>query len=66
MGALVSPAGDLRGVVDDQLAAMGKSRRIVVGLPAFLPGLTAVAASGALVPLPARVARGFACGFGLR
>lgn len=62
---LISPAGDLRGVVDDQLAAMGRSRRIVLGLPAFLPGLAAVAASGALVTLPARVARGFARGFGL-
>jgi DNA-binding transcriptional LysR family regulator len=62
---LISPGGDLRGVVDDQLAAMGRSRRVVLGLPAFLSALAAVAASGALVTLPARVARAFAPGFGL-
>ena len=62
---LVSPGGDLRGVVDDSLERMGRQRRIVLGLPAFLPALAAVAASGALVTLPARIARAFAAGFGL-
>lgn len=62
---LISPAGDLRGVVDDQLDVMGRSRRVILGLPAFLPALAAVAASGAIVTLPARVARAFAPGFGL-
>ena len=62
---LISPGGDLRGVVDGQLEAMGRSRRVVLGLPAFLPALAAVAASGALVTLPARVAQSFAPGFGL-
>jgi DNA-binding transcriptional LysR family regulator len=62
---LVSPGGDLRGVVDERLEAMGRSRRVVLGLPAFLPALAAVAASDALVTLPARVARSFAAGFGL-
>lgn len=62
---LISPAGDLRGVVDEQLEAMGRSRRIVLGLPSFLPALAAAAASGALVTLPSRVATGFAPGFGL-
>jgi DNA-binding transcriptional LysR family regulator len=62
---LISPGGDLRGVVDDQLQAMDRSRRVVLGLPAFLPALAAVATSGALVTLPARVARAFAPGFGL-
>ena len=62
---LIAPGGDLRGVVDGQLEGMGRSRRIVLGLPAFLPALAAVAASGALVTLPARVARTFAGGFGL-
>jgi DNA-binding transcriptional LysR family regulator len=62
---LISPGGDLRGVVDDQLQAMDRRRRVVLGLPAFLPALAAVAASGALVTLPARVARAFAPGFGL-
>lgn len=62
---LVSPAGDLTGVADEQLARMGLSRRVVLGLPAFLPALAAVAASGALVTLPARIAQAFAPGFGL-
>jgi len=62
---LIAPGGDLRGVVDDQLEAMGRSRRVVLGLPAFLPALAAAAASGALVTLPARVALSFAAGFGL-
>lgn len=62
---LISPGGDLRGVVDEQLEAIGRSRRIVLGLPSFLPALAAVAASGALVTLPARVARAFAPSFGL-
>jgi DNA-binding transcriptional LysR family regulator len=62
---LISPAGDLRGIVDDRLEALGRNRRIVLGLPSFLPALAAAAASGALVTLPARVATAFAPGFGL-
>jgi DNA-binding transcriptional LysR family regulator len=62
---LISPGGDLRGVVDDQLVALGRSRRVILGLPAFLPALAAVASSGALVTLPAQVAQTFASGFGL-
>ncbi len=62
---LVSPAGDLRGVADDRLAALGHSRRVVLGLPAFLPALAAAAGMGALLTLPARLARAFAPGFGL-
>jgi DNA-binding transcriptional LysR family regulator len=62
---LVSPAGDLRGIVDDRLEAAGHARRVVLSLPAFLPALAAAAASAALVTLPARVARRFAPGFGL-
>ncbi|MGI1662790.1 LysR family transcriptional regulator [Palleronia sp. KMU-117] len=62
---LISPAGDLRGIVDRQLDALGRARRVVLGLPAFLPALAAVAASGALVTLPARIARAFGPGFGL-
>jgi len=62
---LIAPGGDMRGVIDDHLQAIGRSRRVVLGLPAFLPALAAVAASGALVTLPARVAEAFAGGFGL-
>lgn len=62
---LVSPAGDLRGIVDDRLEAIGRTRRVMLGLPAFLPALAVAAASGGLVTLPARLARAFAPGFGL-
>lgn len=62
---LISPGGDLRGIVDEQLEALGRRRRVILGLPAFLPALAAVSVSGALVTLPARVARAFAPGFGL-
>ena len=62
---LISPGGDLRGIMDDRLQALGRSRRVVLGLPAFLPALAAVAATGALVTLPARLAQTFAPGFGL-
>lgn len=62
---LVSPGGDLSGIVDDRLAALGRARRVVLGLPAFLPALAAAATSRALVTLPSRVARAFAPAFGL-
>ncbi|GHC39812.1 LysR family transcriptional regulator [Gemmobacter nanjingensis] len=62
---LISPAGDLRGVVDDRLAAVGRHRTITLGLPAFLPALAAVASSVALLTLPARLAERLAPGFGL-
>lgn len=62
---LVAPGGDLRGVVDDELEAMGRERRVVLGMPAFLPALAGVAASGALLTLPSRLVRKFAPVFGL-
>ncbi|MEM8838495.1 MAG: LysR substrate-binding domain-containing protein [Pseudomonadota bacterium] len=62
---LASPKGDMRGIVDDRLQAVGRDRRVVLSLPAFLPALAAVAASNALLTLPARVALTFADDFGL-
>lgn len=62
---LVAPGGDLRGVVDAHLDTVGRSRRVVLGLPGFLPALAAAAASGALVTLPRQVARAFCPTFGL-
>ena len=62
---LVSPGGDLTGIVDAELERVGRSRCVVLGLPAFLPALAAVRASRALVTLPGRIARAFAPGFGL-
>ncbi|CTQ70351.1 hypothetical protein LAX5112_02478 [Roseibium alexandrii] len=62
---LTSPSAQFRGVVDLHLEKLGRKRRVVLGLPAFLPALAAAAASGALVTLPARVAQVFADRFGL-
>ncbi|MFN6925372.1 MAG: LysR family transcriptional regulator [Tabrizicola sp.] len=62
---LVSPGGDLTGIMDEELDRHGHRRRVVLGLPAFLPALAAVRDSGALVTLPARIAETFAPGFGL-
>lgn len=62
---LASPSAQLHGVVDLHLEKLARVRRVVVGLPAFLPALAAVAASGALVTLSARVAQAFADRFGL-
>lgn len=57
---LTSPSAQLHGVVDLHLEKIGRERRVVLGLPAFLPALAAAAASDALVTLPARVAQAFA------
>ena len=62
---LTSPRAQLHGVVDLHLEKIGRERRVVLGLPAFLPALAAAAASNALVTLPARVAQAFAGRFGL-
>lgn len=62
---LVSPGGDLTGIMDAELDRLGLRRRIILGLPAFLPALATVRASGAVVTLPARIAEAFAPGFGL-
>ena len=62
---LVAPGGDTKGIVDVALAKLGRSRRVTLALSAFLPAMAAVAASGALVTLPAQVATLFAPRFGL-
>lgn len=62
---LVSARGDRRGIVDDQLDAMGKQRRISVTMSGFLPALAVAAQSDALVTLPARIVRALAPSFGL-
>lgn len=62
---LVSPGGDLRGIVDETLDRMGRSRRVATALSAFLPALAVCKATGSLVTIPARIARTFASGLGL-
>ncbi len=62
---IVSPGGDLRGVVDDVLESTGRARRVSVSLPLFLPALAAVAGSDLVATLPIRLVRRFAAAFGL-
>lgn len=62
---LTSPNGDLRGVVDDHLATIGRDRRVIMGFPSFFAALAAVSKTDALLTLPARVATEFAPKFGL-
>jgi DNA-binding transcriptional LysR family regulator len=62
---LVSPAGDLHGIVDAALARIGRSRQVIASLPLFLPALAAVQATGALATIPRRLAERFAASFEL-
>ncbi|WLI88404.1 LysR family transcriptional regulator [Massilia sp. R2A-15] len=56
--ALVSTAGGgFVGVVDDVLARLGRSRRVVVSLPSFLVAPALVADSDVICTVPARLAR---------
>jgi DNA-binding transcriptional LysR family regulator len=62
---VVSPTGDLRGIVDHALEAKGMRREVAAAVPLFFPGL-AVAAQGELVAtLPKRFVEQFAAAFGL-
>ncbi|BBE73953.1 LysR family transcriptional regulator [Oharaeibacter diazotrophicus] len=54
---LVSPSGDPRGIVDDALAAIGRSRRVMVVMPQFVSALMAASRSDAIVTAPARACR---------
>jgi DNA-binding transcriptional LysR family regulator len=62
---LVSPAGDLRGIVDTMLEREGRSRRVVAAVPLFFPALAAVRNSAAVATIPRRIAEGYAAAFEL-
>jgi DNA-binding transcriptional LysR family regulator len=62
---LVSPGGDLLGVVDTMLAESGLSRRVIAAVPQFFPALATAAETGCLATLPDRFARRYAPGMGL-
>jgi len=62
---VVSLDGDLEGVVDRALEAIGRRRTVVAAVPYFLAALAVAAETDALVTLPARLARAFAPQFGL-
>lgn len=62
---LVSPGGDLRGIADTALEALGLARHVVATVPQFFPALIAAAETGCLATLPDGLARRFAPVFGL-
>ena len=58
---LVSPSGGgFHGAVDDSLAALGLSRRVVVSINSFLLVPTVIASSALVATVPARLARAWA------
>lgn len=62
---VVSPGGELEGIVDRHLAEIGCARRVVTSMPLFLPALATVAETDLLATLPATLARRLAPRFGL-
>ncbi len=52
---IVSPAGDLSGIVDIELEKRGRSRRVAMSVPHFLPALSIVASTDLVATLPARL-----------
>lgn len=62
---LVSPAGEMRGVADSALEALGLSRRILAAVPQFFPALSAVAETDSIATLPEQFARKYAPVLGL-
>lgn len=62
---VVSPSGDLTGIVDDVLAAQGHARTVCAALPLFMPALETVATSDLLATLPARLVDRYATRFDL-
>ncbi|WP_421726351.1 LysR family transcriptional regulator [Bauldia sp.] len=62
---VVSPAGDLTGIVDRSLEPLGLTRAVTAAVPLFFPALAAVAASDLVATLPSRLVARFASAFGL-
>lgn len=62
---LVSPGGDLEGLVDQTLAARGLSRHVCVNVPLFMPALAILASSDLISTLPTRLVTQFEPNFGL-
>jgi len=62
---LVAPGGTAEGPVDEALAKLGRSRRIVMTVPHFLVAPYLVAGTDYLLTLPARVADALGSKYGL-
>ena len=52
---IVSPAGDLAGIVDIELEKQRRSRRVAMSAPLFLPALAIVAATELIATLPSKL-----------
>jgi DNA-binding transcriptional LysR family regulator len=63
---LVTLGGDLEGIVDRALARQGLTRRLVAGVPYFMPALAIVSRTDVIATIPRRHAEAFAGDFGLR
>ena len=62
---IVSPTGDLTGVVDQALEQIGRTRRVAASVPLFFPALATVASSDMIATLPGRLVAAHAARFGL-
>ncbi len=62
---VVSPGGDLSGIVDSALAALQLERRVDAAIPLFFPAMAAVAATDLIATVPHRMAEAHAASFGL-
>ncbi|TCD16145.1 LysR family transcriptional regulator [Oricola cellulosilytica] len=62
---IVSPAGDLYGIVDRHLEDFGRSRRVVAAMPQFLTAFAALSQTDLIATVPAGLARRFGTAFGL-
>lgn len=62
---VVSPAGELSGVVDEMLSERGLSRDVVLSVPSFMTALAAVASADLVTTIPKRFAQAYAGLFGL-
>lgn len=52
---IVSPRGDHKGIVDEELEKLGKARRLTMAVPQFLPALAIVATTDLIATLPSRL-----------
>ncbi|MEL6643410.1 MAG: LysR family transcriptional regulator [Pseudomonadota bacterium] len=62
---LVSPSGELNGIVDDVLRRAGERRDVVASVPQFLSALAMLAETDLIATVPERLARRHGEAFGL-
>ncbi|WP_181707442.1 LysR family transcriptional regulator [Chthonobacter rhizosphaerae] len=62
---IVSGSGDFHGAVDDALAAVGRTRRVVLAIPQFFGAFATVASTDLIASVPRQLAETHAGRFGL-